>query len=164
MENGTFQAIQLEPEPVLSFIGETGTEELYLDDQPRIDQIYWNGRFYRPQTSTLRLEDLVFFHSWLALTGIPYEIDDPRNLAKLTLNHRSKLLSNRSHDLILCYEYCLSVSTLQKLPASDGLLVVNLYNWNGGCITDEARDYAAGQGIRVFTLKEFYPFAHQNLK
>ena len=163
VENGTFQAIQLEPEPVLSFVGETGTEELHLDDEPRIYQIYWNGRFYQPQTTTLRLESLVFFHSWLARTGIPYEIDDPRNLAKLTLTQRSKLLLNHQHDVILCYEYCLSVSTLQQLPVSEGLLVVNLYSWNGGCITQEARDYADGQAIKVFTLKEFYQFAHRNL-
>lgn len=164
VENGTFQAIQLEPEPILSFIGETDIEKLYLDDKPRVEQIYWNCYFYQPQNSTLRLESLAFFVSWLARTGIRYEIDDPRNLAKLTLHHRSKLLKNRQHDLILCYEYCLSVSTLQRLCISDNLLVLNLFNWNGGCITGEARSYAAEQGIRVFTLEEFYPFARQQLK
>lgn len=156
MENGKFQTLQLEPEQILRYNGANGTENLYLDEEYKVDQIYWNGRFYRPNTTELRLESLVFFLEWLARNGIRYEFDDFSNLTKLTLNE--------DLELVLCYEYCLSVSTLYKIQVSDRLIVVNLYNWNGGCITSQARDYATSQGFKVFTQNEFFKFAHRRLK
>ena len=43
-------------------------------------------------------------------------------------------------------------------------MVINLYTWNGGCVTDDAREYGSTIGISLFTQKEFFAFAHRNIK
>ena len=154
-DRGHLQDIRLEPDPVLTYTGPNGIEALYLDDMPRVSQVYWTGNFYRPVTTELRLESLIFFAKWLANNEIQYSLTDPCNLAEM-------LLCNK-YAVVLAYEYCLTVSTLYQIRYRDNLIVVNLYNWNGECITDEARDYAAGQGFHVLTQGEFFRFAHQNL-
>ena len=157
IEQNAFLALELEDTPNVQFIGNLGVETLYLHDIDRVRQLYWSTRSFRPTTTPMELDSLAFFLSWLSKRNIPYEFDDPRVLTKLTLK--------RTHEVFLCYEYCLAVAALYELPVSDDALVVNLYTWNmGGRITSEACEYAADQNFQVFTQKEFFAYAHKNIK
>lgn len=156
-DQGRFRGLQLEPDPILSYIERDGKEEqLYLDDVGRVRQVYWNGRFYRPRTTEVRLESLVFLLSWLRNNSIHYEFPDLRKLTELTLG--------RGTPLVVFYEYCLSVSKLHNIEIRDGLIAVNLHNWNGAPISPEANRYAKSVGIKAFTQDEFFGFARRNLK
>lgn len=156
-DQGRFRGLQLEPISILSYVGKDGKEEqLYLDDASRVCQIYWSGRFYHPKTKEMRLENLVFFLSWLRKNAISYEFPDPRNLTELTLN--------RGTSLVVFYEYCLSESKLHSLAIRDGLIAVNLHHWNNAPVSIEAKRYAESMGMKAFTQKEFFVFAHRNLK
>ncbi len=156
VEQSKFVKISFEPEPLLTYISDDDQEDLYLDDEPRLTQLYWAGGFYRPKNTELRVETLVFLANWLANNRIGYSINDPTNLVEWTLNDK--------YNLVLTYEYCLTIATLYEIPLSANLVVVNLYNWNRGCITDQARAYAAENGFRAFTQREFFRFAHSRLK
>lgn len=157
IDRGKFRALHFEPDPVLLYVGDEGTEEiLYLADGNRVRQIYWSGRFYRPETTEMRLENLTFLLSWLSGNSIRYEFPDPRNLTKLILNQKTPL--------VVFYEYCLSVSKLHSIPVCDGLIAVNLHNWNGAPVSHEASQYAESVGMKAFTQQEFFRFAHRNLK
>ena len=157
VDQGRFRGLQLKPEPILSYIESDGKEEqLYLDDVSRVRQMYWNGRFYQPKTTEVRLENLMFLLSWLENNSIRYEFPDYRNLTELILNQRTPL--------VVFYEYCLSVSKLHSLTIRDGLIAVNLYHWNGAPVSPEAKEYAESVGMKAFTQNEFFVFAHGHLK
>ena len=157
VDQGRFRGLQLEPDPILSYIERDGKEEqLYLDDVGKVRQVYWNGWFYYPETTKVRLESLVFLLSWLRNNSIHYEFPDLRKLTELTLGQRTPL--------VVFEEYCLSVSKLHSLAIRDGLIAVNLYHWNGAPVSPEAKRYAESVGMKAFTQKEFFVFAHRNLK
>ena len=156
MNEHRFYDLQLEPVPILYFAGEDRMEALDLRDWPNVKQIYWSGRYYRPRTTDLDLSSLIFFLKWLSRNRTGYEFIDVRNLTELILN--------RKHKAKICYKYCLSLSDLHEIEIEDGLIVVNLYTWNGGCITDDAREFASQVGLGVFTQDEFFIHARKNIK
>ena len=157
VDQGRFLELQLEPDPILSYVGRDGKKEtLHLDDDRRVIQVYWSGKFYHPKTTEMPVGNLQFFLAWLSKNSIRYGFPNHRNLTELTLNRRIPL--------VVFYEYCLSVSKLYSLTVRDGLIVVNLYNWNGAPVSHEAKQYAESMGIKAFTQNEFFAFAHRNLK
>ena len=74
----------------------------------------------------------------------------------MTLNDKCKVK--------LCYSYCLSVSDLNEIEIEKGLCVVNMHMWNGGPTSPDAVKYAKQVGIRLFNQKEFFIYAHRNIK
>ena len=156
VRSGKFVDLYLETEQILLYLENDNEISLDLNDPPHINQIYYSGRYYRPETTKLRLESLVFFVNWLSRNGIGYAFDDVSNLTELTLNG--------SHKVKLCYAYCLSVSDLHQFKLEDGLIVVNLYTWNGAPITDEAHKYASQFGVRLFSQNDFFKYAHRSIK
>ena len=157
IDQGRFRSLQLEPDPILFYVGEKdNVETLYMDDEIRVRQIYWNGRFYQPNTTEVRLENLTFLLSWLSNNSISYEFPDLCDLTKLVLDRRIPL--------VVFYEYCLTVSKLHSIPTCEGLIAVNLHNWNGAPVSPEAKRYAESVGMKALTQKEFFVFAHRNLK
>ena len=129
---------------------------LNLNDRPRMQQAFWNGRFYLPKSTNLRLESLVFFAQWLRRNQISYEIRD--------YNEITKLLLNKEYRVKLCYEYCLSRSDLDGMELAEGLIVVNLHNWNDGPVSSEASAFADEVGVRLFNQNQFFVFAHRQIK
>ena len=157
VDEGRFRGLQLEPDPVLFYVdGEDNIFYLFLDDESRVRQIYWNCWSYRPKTTEVRLEDLTFFLQWMRKNSIHYEFPDPRYLTELTLNKETPL--------VVFYEYCLSVSKLQSLKVCDGLIVVNLHHWNGAPVSPEAKRYAESVGIKAFTQNEFFCVCSQEFE
>ena len=156
LREGRFNSLQLNEEPHLTYLEEGIEVTVKLEDRPRLQQIFWNGSFFKPQSTELRIESLVFFAQWLCKNNIQYAFADKGNLAEMTLNSK--------HRVKLCYKYILSISDVQSMRLDRGDVVVNLYNWNGGRISNDALQYAKQIGVRLFTQTKFFSFAHRNIK
>ena len=156
IETDRFITLDLINEPHITYLEEGGSVTLMLGDRPRVQQVFWNGGFFRPQTTDVRIENLVFFVQWLHRTGIRYEFADMRKLTTLTLNE--------SYKIRLCYKYRLSRADLYMMELDQGDIVVNLHQWNNAPITNEAYSYASHIGVRLFGQNRFFVFAHNELK
>lgn len=156
LREGRFVSLQLNEDPCLTYLDEGAKVTLMLKDRPRVQQIFWNGNFFTPRSTDVRIESLVFFAQWLYKNQIQYEFADMRDLTTMTLN--------RKHKVKLCYKYVLSVSDVQKIALTKGDMVVNLHNWNGAPVSEDAHKYAFQMGVRLFSQKEFFIFAHRNIK
>ncbi len=156
VHSGQFVDLYLETEQTLHYRENDKEISLDLNDPPHINQIYFSGRYYRPETTKIRLESLVFFVNWLRRNNISYAFNDISNLTELSLND--------SHKVKLCYAYCLSVSDLHQFKLEDSLIIVNLHTWNGAPITEEAHKYASQFGVRLFSQNDFFKYAHRNIK
>ena len=151
-----FVSLELEEDPCLTYFDKGEIVNLMLKDRPRIQQIFWNGRFYKPHTTDVRIGSLVFFIQWLCRNDIRYEFSDMANLTELMLNG--------NHKIKLCYEYLLSISEVTDMRLTSGDLVVNLHNWNRAPISEDAHEYASDIGVRLFSQNGFFRFAHRNIK
>ena len=156
MGKDKFVELDLEVTKTLVFQENNKEAVLNLLDWPYVNQVYYKGRYYQPETTEVRLESLIFFLEWLSNNNINYVFDDVRNLTELTLNRR--------HRVKLCYAYCLSLSDLHEIQLEDGLIVVNLHNWNGAPVSSDAHKYASHVGVRLFSQNDFFIFAHKNIK
>ena len=155
-EEEQFVNLQLEPNPELRYV-EDGTEiVLSLMNRPYIQQLYWSRFCFGSGSTKLRLENLMFFLHWLRYQGISYEFHDFTDLTHLVVAD--------CYHLSLFEEYCLSVAFLYNVAPQSNHIVVNLFDWNGGQITSEAREYAENAHFRVMTKKEFFAFAMANLR
>ena len=154
LAQGRCPELELAPDQFITYTHNERTKKLSLKDRYRFQQLFWNGRFYRPQTTELRLETLVFFVQWLYDRKIQYLFPDVRNLTKMVVGENCNVL--------LCYKYILSLTDLQRMPLSKETIVVNLHNWNGAPSTKDAVDYATQIDVRLFTQNQFFVFAHHN--
>ena len=155
-KEGKFVALELFPDQTITYIEGNEKVILNLNERSRVLQLYWDGRYYRPQTTDVRLQDLVYFIRWLHTNNVPYRFGDSGSLTELTLNESCKVK--------LCYSYCLSVSDLHEISIEKGLCVVNMHMWNGGPISSDAVKYAKQVGLRLFNCNQFFAFAHRRLR
>ena len=142
--------------PVLTYL-DNKKQQIYLNlnDEPNVKQIFFNGIFYRPKNSSLRLDSLIFFLKWLEKNNIKYKFHEFSDLSRIKLNNK--------YEVKLFYEYCASISCLTEVGFNE-LLCVNLYNWNDGQFSSEAQQYAKKVNMKTFNQNEFFIFAHQNIK
>ena len=63
MDAGHLIQLKLDEDPLVMYYDDDVEREvvLFLADRPRVQQIFWNGRFFRPQTTEMRTESLLFF-------------------------------------------------------------------------------------------------------
>lgn len=155
-ENHRFVSLILDSDPRLVYLDNGNEKTVRLDDRYRLQQIFWTGKFYRPNKTDLRTESLVFLISWLNANGIKYNFEDISDLTTLIVNDTQRVK--------LCYPYMLSLADVSGMTLHQGDIVVNLYNWNGGRISRDALAYASEIGVQLFTQNEFFIFAHKNLK
>ena len=151
-----FISLQLDEDPCLIYYDKGEIVELMLTDRPRIQQLFWNGRFHRPHTTDVRIGSLVFFVKWLCRNDIRYKFRDLANLTEMVLKGK--------HKIRLCYQYLLSISEVSDMGLTEGDLVVNLHNWNGAPISQEAHEYASDIGVQLFSQNGFFRFAHRHIK
>ena len=154
--DGMYIDLELVSEQILRYRKNGKEVRLNLNDRPRVQKIYWNHQFYKPNTTNLRLENLVFFLKWLDTNSIEWKFNSVNRLMDITLNGK--------HKVILCYEYCGSRANLYTMPISRGVNIVNLYSWNGGQFTKDAFNYSENIGSRLFNQNEFFQYVHRNLK
>ena len=150
-----FIELELVRDQVLTYLDGPELVRLHLDDRPRVLQTYWNGRFYRPETTKLRLDGLVFVLRWLRDRNIQYRFPSVSNLTEVILNEK--------HRVFFCYEYCASRVTIFQAPTSPSLIIVNLHNWNDGPFSKGAVRYASELGVETMNQQKFFAFAHRNL-
>ena len=150
-----FVHLELVDHQVLSYLGKNGVAELNLNNRPRVQQIYWTKRLYRPHTTDVRLDGLVFFLRWLRDRGIDYSFPNESRIVDLTIG---------KYRVLLCYTYCLSVADLMDILENETDIVVNLHNWNDGPVSADAVRYAAEMKVELFSQREFFVFAHRKLK
>ncbi len=151
-----FISLDLNEAPRLTYVDEGVEVTLKLEDRPRVQQIFWDGRFFRPNSTDVRIESLVFFAQWLCKNQIKYEFASMNDLTAMTLNGKYKVK--------LCYKYVLSLSDVQKMTLVKGDVVVNLHNWNSAPVSQGAHEYAKQIGVRLFSQNDFFQFAHRNIK
>ena len=149
-------SLHLDEDPRLIYLDESTEVTLRLKDRPNLQQILWNGHFFRPKSTDVRIENLVFFAQWLLKNGIRYEFADKGDLTVMILNGKYKVK--------LCYKYVLSLTDVYQMPLENGDIVVNLHNWNNSPISKDAREYADQIGIQLFSQNGFFVFAHRNIK
>lgn len=150
-----FITLQLVPDPILTYRRGKDMVELDLNDRPRILQIYWGGKFYRPQTTDLRLRQLMFFLGWLYQNGIEFTFPDYRKLIEIRIADK--------HHALLCYKYCLSLADLHDQLTPDVDIVINLHHWGGGRVSEQAVDHASQRKIKLMSQREFFVYAHNEL-
>lgn len=126
-------------------------EKIYLDNLPRLKQLYYSHKCFR-QTK-VRLNSLNFALKYLNKSNIKYSFKELPSLREITIN---------SNNIIFVYEYCLTQEYLFRNAFPQGTTIVNLHNWNEDkSISVDARDLASDMEIILLTLKEYYPYVHK---
>ena len=151
LDNDTFVAISLDTDtPFIQFIKDNGIETLYLEDIPRIRQFYY--KYYCFKGVGLRLESLTFILKWLKNNNIKYEFPNFPILSDIKI--KGKLFK-------FVYEYCLSKETVISLAPKKDLVILNLFNFNGGCISKEAYAQAEVMEVDLLLSNDFYRYVHK---
>ena len=153
-----FVSLCLDAEPHLIYLECGFQETLRLEDRPRVQQIFWNGYFFKPKITDLRIQDLTFFVQWVRRNGVSCECDDLHDLSSWTLDGKHKI------KVKLCYKYVLSLLDLYMMTLTPGDTVVNMHRWNGAPIGNDAHEYASQIGVRLFSQSDFFKFVHRSLK
>ena len=127
-------------------------EKIYLDDGPRLKQLYYTYGCFRK--TGVRLESLNFALKYLKNQGVHFSFCDKHNIREI------KCLG---YHIIYVYEYCLSRNDLEKMQPNENAVIVNLHNWNGeSCISKEAYDFAKKLDVKLLTMDDYYDFIKKN--
>jgi len=149
--NDSFIEISMDIDtPYIKFSRDGKVETLYLKDIPRLRQIYHEHKCFRKVG--LRLDSLIFILRWLRKNDIEYEFPNLINLSEIKI--KGKLFK-------LVYEYCLSKEELISLAPKRGSVVFNLFNFNGGCITQEAYEQAKVMDVDLLLHGTFYKYVYR---
>lgn len=131
--------------PYIHFIENHTFTKVYLNDTPRIRQLYFDYNCFKQMH--VRLESLNWILKYLNKQNIKYNFIEDTNLKEITVNKKK---------IIFVYEYCLSKLDLVKLAPEENCFIVNLHNWNGeSCISKEALDFAHTTSVTLFTTDDF---------
>ena len=130
------------------------SEVLFLDDNPRVEQLAFSEDAHEPHRTDMRLDNLLYTLSAIEHTGAIPSFESITDLTIITISGRVRVK--------LFYSYMLSISDLQSADLTGLSHVANLHNWNGGRSTQDARDYAVALGVRVMTFNEFIQFCRKN--
>lgn len=126
-------------------------EKIFVDDIPRLRQLYFNNYCFRK--TGVRLQNLNFALSCLKSRNVPFSYTNPNSLREIEVNGTK---------IIFVYKYCLSKAFLFRMNPESGCIVVNLYNWNGeACISQEALNFAASLDTRLFTIEDFFKYINE---
>lgn len=130
----------------------TESEKVFLDDTPRIRQLYYDYKCFR--SAKVRLESLNFALKCIRRHGIPFKFIDDSNLREITIGDRK---------IVFVYEYCLSKAALLTLCPEKNSVIVNLHNWNGAsCISSEAYDISNKLDVQLLTMDDaFYEYLEE---
>ena len=150
-QKGIYEGISLLSNPPFITILKEGTGEVelvYLDDAPRLRQLYYDYHCFK--STKVRLENLIFALSYISSRGVHYDFVTPNNLREITVNGTK---------MVFIYEYCLSEVTLSQMLLDENSVVVNLHNWNEeSCISAAAYEKAKVMKVNLLTQRKFYEF------
>lgn len=159
--NNRFESLNLTSvtsRPSIKYLDEKETSiVLYLDDYPRVQQVYWDNHCYGNKNSDLNLSSLIFFLTWLENNHLRFSFPDIFDLSYIQIKGKCFIK--------LVYEYCLSRADVEALAPDENLHIVNLHNFNDEhCISKQALELENIFKIKIFTTMNFYRYAHSHLK
>jgi hypothetical protein len=125
--------------------------KIFLDDTPRLRQIYFDYKCFKK--TTVRLESLNFALKYIDSRKLKFRILNYNNLSEVLVNNIK---------IMFIYEYCLSKVALAQLSPEANSVVVNLHNWNGSsCISKEAYDFSEVIDVTLLTMDGFYGYINK---
>ena len=136
--------------PAFMYKKNNETEVMYLNDMPRLRQMYYEYKCFKKVG--LRLESLIYILTWLAKNNIEYNFPNLPSLSDIEI--KGKLFK-------FVYEYCLSKEKLISLSPQKDLVIFNLFNFNGGCISAEAYKQAEIMEVELLLHDTFYKYVHR---
>lgn len=138
------------PQPYLNIKDGEDTQIVYLDDTPRLRQLYFDYDCFCG--AKVRLKSLNFAMQVLNSRNLKFEFVETGNLRKIKIKDKI---------MIFVYEYCLSQQFLMGLMPPERSIIVNLHNWNGPCcVSDEAYQLAEHMNVRILTMENFYLYVN----
>lgn len=118
------------------------TVKVFLNDAPRLRQLYYNYKCFK--NTTVRLDSLNYALKYINSRNVKYIFPNDINLRKIIIQNTK---------MIFIYEYCLSQASLMRLSPEKDSVVVNLHNWNGQfCISKKAYELAKHMNVRLLTM------------
>lgn len=149
---GKFRRINIGIEnPYIEINGDKKIEKIFLNDTPRLRQLYFDYKCFRKPG--VRLESLNFAFKYIKSRQISFKFLKNNNLREIEIKHNK---------MIFVYEYCLSKAFLSQLSPERNCIVVNLHNWNGkSCISKEAYELSRKIGIVLLTMDDFYEYINE---
>lgn len=138
-------------DPYLLIESDQESQIVYLDDTPRLRQLYYN--YHCCKKTGVRLASLNFILKYLNKNKLHYDFVEFGNLRHILIN--GKLIQ-------FVYEYRLSKAFLIEMAPPQNSIVVNLHNWNGDCcISGEAYDFASEIGVTLKSSESFYSYVRK---
>ena len=126
-------------------------EKIFMDDTPRVRQLYYDNRCFRK--TGVRLESLNFALKYLRSRNINFTYVNQDSLREIKVN---------DINIVFVYEYCLSRTFLSSMSPKPNYVIVNLHNWNGSCcISREALNLADNFEVKLLTMDEFYGYINE---
>ena len=150
-----FVSLELVPDQVLTYREDGKLQELHLNDRPKVQQLYWSGRFYSPQTTDVRYGSLVFILDWLRQRGIHFEWHDVTKLTEITIA--------KKYSIKFVYGYLISDVDLYEVADRKNLIVVNLHIWADNGVDVPKTEKVSEVGVHVLRQSEFFRFAYNKL-
>lgn len=146
---GEFELIVLGVDnPYIQVKKDSTSEKIYLNDTPRLRQLYYNYNCFRKVN--VRLDSLNYALKIIKSRGLNFNFLNITNLKEITVN---------GVKIVFIYEYCLSKVKLLQLSPEEECVVLNLHNWNGeGCISTEAYELAEEMKVTLLRVDEFYGY------
>ena len=94
-------SLELNETPYIAYLDKGETITIFLKDRPRLQQIFYAGRFFKPTTTNVRIDNLIFFVQWMYKNNIHYKFVDPSDLTTLIL--KCKYTVKLSYAYLLSY-------------------------------------------------------------
>lgn len=136
------------PDPFIKVRKEKTTERIYLNDIPRLRQLYYDNDCFRK--ANVRFQSLNYTLKVLRKRKLSFDFPNINNLKEITIN---------GVKIVFVYEYCLSKVELFKLSPEKNSVILNLHNWNGEfCISTEAYELAKEMKVTLLTMEKFYGY------
>ena len=151
-EQEKFVAIEMGVEhPCILMVENNKTVQVFLDDAPRLRQIYYNYKCFKK--TNVRLESLNFALKYIRNNKVPFKFINDENLREISINHIK---------MIFVYEYCLGQVKLMEMLPEEDTVIVNLHNWNGeSCISRQAYERAEKMNVKLLTMDAFYEYVQE---
>ena len=150
IDKGLFVSLELTPRQLLKYKSKSRIVEMDLSNRPRMQQLYFSRRFYYPQTTEVRLSNLVYILGWLAERGIDYSWEDIRRLTEIRIADL--------YNVAFCYKYSLSKADIFDLSNKENMIIVNLYSWNNSDVDEQTVMATSETGVHSLNQREFCRF------
>ncbi|OIR24891.1 HNH endonuclease [Bathymodiolus thermophilus thioautotrophic gill symbiont] len=137
--------------PYIAYKKEDKFITLFLDDTPKIRQMYFIEYCFK--STGVRLKNLNFALQYLNKNNIQFAIENYKNLTDIVIKDKP---------FKFIYKYCLSKADLIAFAPQKDLTIINLHNWNSSsCISNEAYIQAEIMSINLWTIDNFFIYIHQ---